>query len=181
MTDLRFTSFRDVKLRAAKESDREWLYQLFIASHDDLSIAVAAWDEQQKDVFLQIQFQAQQNHYRGIYPESRCDVILMHDEVIGQILVANIGDELRLVDVSLLPEFRNRGIGSALLRDLLEEAAGENKRVTLHVLQGNPAVCLYQRLGFSHVGEQGIYRRMEWVPACGTSTRNKAQLPTSVS
>ena len=91
-------------------------------------------------------------------------------EIIGQIQIAVLDDELRLVDLSLLPEYRNRGIGSALLRDLLDEAAGANKRVILHVSQGNPAARLYERHGFSYVGEQGIYWRMEWRPACAAST-----------
>ena len=108
-------------------------------------------------------------------------MILVHDNVIGQIYVANIDDQLRLVDVSLLPEFRNRGIGNGLLRDLLEEATDEKKRVTLHALQGNPAVRLYQRLGFKHVGDEGIYRRMEWVPAGGASPGNKTNSPSTVN
>jgi len=169
------------QLREASEDDGEKLFRLFAACRDDLLAAVSNWDEAQQEAFMRFQFQTQRNQYRCLYADLHLQVILRQGEIIGQILVATIGDELRLVDVSLLPEFRNRGIGKDLLRDLLDKATGENKRVTLQVLQGNPAIRLYRRLGFSHAGEQGIYRRMEWIPACVASTRNKSQLLNSVS
>ena len=175
------SSHREVQLREAGAADGEKLFSLFTASRDDLLAAVSNWDEAQQKTFMRLQFQAQRDQYRCQYPDAHWDVIIRRGEIIGQIIVAPMDDELLLVDVSLLPEFRNRGIGNALLQDLLDKAAGENKRVTLHVLQGNPAVHLYERLGFSHAGEQGIYRRMEWVPASGASSGNKTQLPTPVS
>ena len=95
--------------------------------------------------------------------------------------VIRILEERGLVDVSLLPEFRNRGIGGALLRDLLERAASEKRRVSLHVLPDNPAIHLYQRLGFTHAGEQGFHQRMEWQPAAGAASSDGAVLRRSVS
>jgi ribosomal protein S18 acetylase RimI-like enzyme len=181
MKHLRPTSHREAQLREASEDDDEKLFSLFAASREDLLAAISSWDEAQQETFIRLQFQAQRDQYYREFPDVQRDVIVRQGEIIGQILIAPIDEELRLVDVSLLPAFRNRGIGNALLRDLLDKAAGENKRVTLHLLQGNPAVRLYQRLGFSHVGEQGVYQRMEWVSAAGASTENKAQLPTSVS
>jgi len=169
------------RLREAGEDDGEKLFSLFAACRDDLLAAVSNWDEARQECFMRLQFQTQRDQYRRQYADLHLQVIVRQGEIIGQILVAPIDDELRLVDVSLLPEFRNRGIGKALLQDLLVKAAGENKRVTLHLLQGNPAVRLYRRLGFSHAGEQGIYRRMEWIPASIASTRNKSQLLNSVS
>lgn len=167
MKHLRPTSHREAQLREASEDDDEKLFSLFATSREDLLAAISNWDEVQQETFMRLQFQAQRDQYRRQYPHAYWDVIVRQDEIIGQILVAPIDEELLLVDVSLLPAFRNCGIGNALLRDLLDKAVGENKRVTLHVLQNNPAVRLYQRLGFSDAGEQGIYRRMEWVPACG--------------
>jgi len=181
MKPLRPSSHREAQLREAGEDDGENLFGLFTASRDDLTAAISNWDAAQQESFMRLQFQAQRDQYRHQYPGAQWDVVIRQDEIIGQILVAAIDDELRLVDVSLLPEFRNRGIGNALLSDLLDKAAGENKRVTLHVLQGNPAVRLYERLGFSHSGEQGIYRRMEWVPVSGVPGGHKEPPVTSVS
>lgn len=170
MTPLRPTSHHEVYLRKAVKADGDILFNLFAISRADLLVAIANLDDQQRESLMRLQFQAQQDQYRSLYPDARQDLVVMHGEIIGQIQIAVLDDELRLVDLSLLPEYRNRGIGSALLRDLLDEAAGANKRVILHVSQGNPAARLYERHGFSYVGEQGIYWRMEWRPACAAST-----------
>ena len=70
-----------------------------------------------------------------------------------------------LVDIALLPEFRNLGLGATILRSL----QAEGKKINLHVIKSNPAVNLYQRLGFVFVGEEAFYSQMEWSPE---ATRN---------
>jgi len=165
MKDLRATSYNKIMLGALNESDHEALFQVFVDSREDLSAVVAGWDEFNKDTFLRIQFQAQQKQYHNSFPDARFEVIVTEDNIIGHIYVASINDELRLVDVNLLPLFRNRGIGSALLRDLLDEGEYSNKRVTLHVQENNQAAHLYRNLGFLQLGENGIYQYMEWLPS----------------
>jgi ribosomal protein S18 acetylase RimI-like enzyme len=173
MKQLRPSSHHAAQLREAGEDDDEKLFSLFAASRDDLLAAISNLDDAQRETLLRHQFQAQRHQYRYQFPHAQRDLIIVQGEVIGQMLVAPMDGDLHLVDLSLLPEFRNRGIGNALLQDLLARAAGENKRVTLHVLQGNPAVRLYARLGFSRAGEQDIYWRMEWAPASGVATGSK--------
>lgn len=165
MAALRSTSYRDVLLRELEEADIEVLYRIFVGSRDDLLTAVADWDEVQQKAFLRSQFEIQQAQYRSHYPKARFDVIVTDGEVIGNFYVADGDDALLLVDVNLLPGFRNRGIGRALLQDLLGESERSNKPVSLHVIQGNPAVHLYERIGFKVVGEEGVYSRMEWRPS----------------
>jgi ribosomal protein S18 acetylase RimI-like enzyme len=72
--------------------------------------------------------------------------------------------EIRVVDVALLPAARGRGIGTALLRDLLAEGARTGKKVSIHVERFNRALGLYRRLGFGEVEENGPYLLMEWRP-----------------
>ncbi|MDH3389967.1 MAG: GNAT family N-acetyltransferase, partial [Gammaproteobacteria bacterium] len=141
------------------------LFELFAATRNDLIAAIPNLDAAQKENFLRVQFQAQRDQYLAQFTSAQWDLIVSQGRIIGQILVAPIGDEIRLVDVSLLPEFRNRGIGGALLEDLLDRAASENRCVSLHVLPDNPAIHLYRRLGFVHAGVQGVHQRMEWRPA----------------
>ena len=166
MKYLHAISHCNTQLREAIEDDDEKLFRLFIACRDDLLAAISEWTVAQQESFLRIQFEAQRDQYYREFPDVQQQVIVREGDIIGQILVART-DEFRLVDLSLLPEFRNFGIGSSLLQGLLDEAEGSGRRITLHVLQNNPAIRLYQRLGFSDAGEQGIYRRMEWVPTCG--------------
>lgn len=166
MVDLRPTSYPGVMLRSTtSENDNEQLYRVFAASRTDLMFAIEDWDEEQKDVFVRFQFKAEQDQYRSNYPDACFDMIVRGNEVIGYIYTAKVGDEIRLVAVTLTPEYRNRGIGHALIQDLLDEGERLQKYVTLHVQQGNPAHRLYVRLGFIEAGEQGIYRRMEWRPS----------------
>ena len=164
MSDLLPTSYRGVMLRRVRENDSELLYQAFASSRTDLLAAVKDWDEAQQNVFVRCQFKAQQDQYRSNYPGIHFDVIVSGSEVIGYIYTAQAGNEFRLVDVALLPEQRNRGIGQALIQDLLDKGERTQKGVILHVQQGNPARRLYARMGFIETGEQGIYKRMEWRP-----------------
>ena len=165
MSDFRLTSYPGVLLRKLNGDDNEVLFRLFVDSHDPLQAAIAGLDETQRGSFLRIQFEAQQAQYRHHYPGARFDVIVVESEVIGNIYAAPGDCELRLVDINLQARFRNRGIGRALLQDLLDEAAASKKGVRLHVMRGNPAVRLYTRLGFNDLGEQGIHRCMEWRPS----------------
>jgi ribosomal protein S18 acetylase RimI-like enzyme len=68
------------------------------------------------------------------------------------------------MDIALLPEYRNRHIGGGLIREVLEEAHRERKRVSLHVEETNPAKGLYERMGFAVVGEVSFYQLMQWEP-----------------
>ena len=86
------------------------------------------------------------------------------DREIGRLYVDRWADEICLMDIALLPEFRNRGIGGALMRDLLAEAEREGKLLSCHVEEANPAKRLYERLGFVVAGEHTFYKLMHWRP-----------------
>jgi ribosomal protein S18 acetylase RimI-like enzyme len=62
------------------------------------------------------------------------------------------------MDIALLPGLRGRGIGSSLLAELIEESERSGSSITLHVEADNPAVRLYQRLGFEHLEDRGVYQ-----------------------
>jgi len=166
MADLRPTSYPGVSLREFDENDNEVLYRIFVDSRDDLLTAVADWDEVQREDFLHGQFRTQQDQYRSVYPRARYDMIVVDGgKVIGNFYVSPGDAEILLVDINLLPGFRNQGIGLALLQDLIDESERSNKQVSLNVMQGNPAIHLYERMGFKSVGAQDVYRRMVWRPA----------------
>jgi ribosomal protein S18 acetylase RimI-like enzyme len=120
------------------------------------------WSPEQKEAFLQMQFHAQTTHYRAYYPHAEYQVIQQGATPIGRLIVDRSQDPLLLMDIALLPEYRNAGIGAALILGLMEEAAGRGWSVRLHVDAFNPAMRLYERLGFVKVMEQGIYQEMIW-------------------
>jgi ribosomal protein S18 acetylase RimI-like enzyme len=128
-------------------------------------LAVVPWDDAQKEAFLRSQFEAQDAWYREHYADASFDVILVDGEPAGRLYVHRGDRETRIVDIALLPEHRGIGIGTTLLRDLLAEADAAGKRVTIHVERFNPALRLYERLGFSIAEDRGVYLFLERSPA----------------
>ena len=123
------------------------------------------WDKKQKDAFLRAQFDAQDRWYHENYTGASFDVVLVDGKRAGRLYLNRGDSEIRIVDIALLPEHRGNGIGSALLRDLLAEADAAGKRVTIHVERLNPALRLYERLGFSVAEDKGVYLFLERPPA----------------
>lgn len=152
---------QSVSLRAATPADNDFLLAVFAGTRSD-ELAGLAWDPKQSQDFIRMQFSAQQQHYSDSYPAAENNIILDADRRIGRMLVERSADAFLLVDIAVLPEHRNTGIGTALLRGLLSEAAGAAKPVRLHVLSYNRAVRLYERLGFTRVADDGVYLEMKW-------------------
>ena len=123
------------------------------------------WDDTQKDEFLRSQFDAQDAWYRQSYAGATFDVVAVDDEPAGRLYVHRGESEIRIVDIALLPEHRGNGIGTLLLDGLLAEGDAGGKSVTIHVERMNPALRLYERLGFSVAEDKGVYLFLEWPPA----------------
>ena len=120
------------------------------------------WTRQQKEVFLRMQFEAQSTYYRRQFPSMQYDVVVLDDLPIGRLIVNRDNGEIRLMDITFLPEYRGRGLGTMLTAELIDEARRTGKTVRLHVEKFNRALRLYQRLGFQAREDQGIYLMMEW-------------------
>jgi ribosomal protein S18 acetylase RimI-like enzyme len=158
-----------VSLRPITADDMDFLLRLYRSTREEELAMVVDWNEEQKDWFIRMQFDAQHTWYQEHYVGASFDVVLIDGEPAGRLYVHRREREIRLVDISFLPEFRNRGLGSTLLRDLCAEAEAAGKPLTIHVEKYNPAMRLYQRLGFSRIDETGPYDLMEWKPASATS------------
>ena len=124
-----------------------------------------AWEDGAREAFLEHQFTAQDHHYRANYPGATFDVIEVNGKPAGRLYVHRGQDEIRIMDIALAPPFRGRGIGTGLLRELMEEAGASGRALSIHVEMNNPARRLYERLGFSPAGEHGIYVLMRWTQA----------------
>jgi ribosomal protein S18 acetylase RimI-like enzyme len=148
-------------LRPVTDDDREFLLALY-ASTREQELAQVPWEEGAKDAFLRQQFNAQDHHYRTNYPGATLDVIEVDGERAGRLYVHRGPDEIRIMDIALAPRFRGRGIGTALLRELMDEAGGSGRSLSIHVELQNPARALYDRLGFVPAGEHGVYVLMRW-------------------
>jgi ribosomal protein S18 acetylase RimI-like enzyme len=149
-----------VELRPATEHDRALLLRLYAGTRAD-ELASLPWPEEAKRAFVEQQFSAQDAYYREHYPVASFDVIVADGTDVGRLYVDRREDEIRIIDIAVLPEARGRGIGTALLRALIDESEGAGKPLTIHVEGQNPARAWYERLGFVPVGEAGAYARME--------------------
>lgn len=156
----------NVSFRTAAESDRDFLSTVYASTRAE-EMARVDWDDRQKAAFLEMQFSAQHRYYQENYTDTDFLIVLLESRPIGRLYIARWPEEIRIVDLALLPEYRNKGIGTRLLTDVLEEAAAAGKPVRIHVEGFNPALSLYRRLGFVQIGEHGVYLLMERSAAAG--------------
>ena len=152
-----------VTLRSVEPEDYPLLRAVYASTRDD-ELALVPWDDAQREEFLRQQFDAQDAYYRENYDNTRFDVIEVDGRPVGRLYIARWEDEIRIVDIALLPELRGFGVGTELLRDLLDEAAAAGKRLTIHVEKLNRARALYERLGFTEAADRGVYVLMEAEP-----------------
>lgn len=162
------------RLRPVAGDDRDFLVELY-ASVREPELAHVPWDAPTRRAFVEHQFSAQDTHYRQHYPGATLDVIEVDGESAGRLYVHRGSDDIRIMDIALMPAFRGRGIGTELLRTLIAEAGASGRTLSIHVEMNNPARTLYERLGFRPAGEHGVYVRMELTPAnLDTTTRSRA-------
>jgi ribosomal protein S18 acetylase RimI-like enzyme len=151
------------RLRPAAREDESFLLEVFSSTRAE-EMALVPWDEAQKQAFLRMQFTAQQEHYRTHYPEAKHDIILSGDEPVGRLYVDWAKEEIKILDITVLPRHRGSGIGSSVLHDILAEAKKSGRALLIYVETFNPSVRLFERLGFSKIKEDGINFLMRWHP-----------------
>lgn len=154
-----------VLLRPATPADREFLIAVYGGTRAQ-ELAQVPWEQGQKEAFVRWQFERQEEEYRQRYPDARYSVVLVDGEPAGRIWVGVDDRQIRLLDIAIVPQFQNRGVGTYLLRQLMAEAAEAKKplRHMVFVLNDN-AHRFYERLGFVTIEDLGGYKHMEWVPA----------------
>jgi ribosomal protein S18 acetylase RimI-like enzyme len=150
-------------LRPATSADNAFSLQVYASTRTD-EMAVVPWTDEQKQAFLEMQFNAQRSSYLMNHPRAEWLIVVKDEQPIGRMIVDHSADEIALMDIALLPEHRNAGIGSKFIKELMDEAEATGKKMTLHVESYNPAFRLYTRFGFKEVREEGFYLAMEWSP-----------------
>jgi GNAT superfamily N-acetyltransferase len=154
---------KTISLRPSEPTDELLLYEIYASTRED-ELGLVDWTDEQKAAFLRQQFSAQHSFYHGRFADARFDLILQDGVPIGRLYVARWPEKIQILDIALLPPYRNAGIGTWLLRALLTEAAATGKRASIYVERFNPARRLYERLGFSEVADEGVYLLLECSP-----------------
>jgi GNAT superfamily N-acetyltransferase len=152
-----------VVLRPERNEDEAFLRELYASTRID-ELASAGWSPAQTGEFLRMQFDLQRTHYRRHYPDASFLIVVIDSRPIGRLYVHYTRQDVRVLDIALVPDARGKGIGRGLLQTVLEQAARLGAPVTLHVALGNPARRLYERLGFRAVTEDALNLFMEHSP-----------------
>jgi GNAT superfamily N-acetyltransferase len=153
-----------VELRPVSAGDDDFLLSIYASTRED-ELAQTEWAEGQKEIFLRWQFEMQRREYDARFPDAAYYVVLVDQQPAGRIWVGSDDEQIRLLDIALLPAFQNRGVGTALVQRLINYAANNGKvlRHMVFVLNNN-AERFYERLGFEQIEEFGAYKHMEWRP-----------------
>lgn len=159
-SDFRHTASEKISLRPSAEDESEFLTRVYASTRKD-EMAAWGWSPAQQEAFIKMQFDARRRGYMASYPEAETNLVYLGDVPVGSLVTSRGPGEIRLLDISLLPEFCNRGIGGELISMLIAEAAPLNSAVRLSVARGNRAAHLYERLGFVATGGDAVYCEMQ--------------------
>ncbi|GAA4875144.1 GNAT family N-acetyltransferase [Ferrimonas pelagia] len=153
-----------VRLRPVQVSDRPFLQRLYYSLREE-EFEQAQVTPADRLHFLEQQFQAQQHHYFTHYCTDHFYLVEIGAVPAGRLFVDYWRDQIRIVDIALLEPYRGKGIGGQLLNQVLSEGRARHLPVTIHVEKYNPALALYQRLGFEVIGVTNeVYYLMQWSP-----------------
>jgi len=151
-----------ITLRPVSAADEEFLLAVYRSTREE-ELAQAAWEPGQKELFVRWQFELQRREYTLRFPDAEYAVVLVDDSPVGRVWIGVDQDQIRLLDIALLPDFQRQGVGTVLLRWLMDRATQARKPLRHMVLVlNNEAERFYERLGFSVIDDLGAYKHMEW-------------------
>lgn len=168
-------------IRAETPADAGFLRKLYIAGRWE-EMAATGWSESAKAAFLGQQFEFQTQHYKSHYLGAVWCIVIQGDVPVGRLYLHQGATDLRIVDISILTDYRNRGIGTAVIQAVFDLARRRRSTVSIHVETFNVnARRLYDRLGFVPAETVGVHYRMDWVPPqlsdSGTARETSSQSP----
>jgi ribosomal protein S18 acetylase RimI-like enzyme len=155
------TTTRALALQPVTARDRPYLLRLYGESRA-AELATTGWSEDQRRAFVELQFTAQDTHYRGRFPNASFDLVLLDGVPAGRLYVDRRPATIHVLDILVAAERRGTGIGTALLRALMDEAAAGGRAVSLYVEALNPARAWYERLGFLPDQRHEVHVLMTW-------------------
>jgi ribosomal protein S18 acetylase RimI-like enzyme len=159
-----------VDRRPVAEDDRAFLLNLY-ASTRATEMAMVPWTEEQKQAFVESQFAAQLRGYADTYPDAVHEILSVSGELVGRVYLSREAERLQILDITIAPAARNRGIGTRVLREILAEADDAHKAVSVYVEPYNPSLRLFTRLGFA-VASQEEFQLLLEKPAVGSELLN---------
>lgn len=153
----------NINFKKIDNNDLPFLRNVYKSTREE-ELKMVDWSEAQKEAFIDQQFEAQHNYYQQVYNEATFEIIIVDNEPAGRLYLFESPKQIRIVDIALLQLYRNKGIGSKILQNLIDKTESESKILSIHVECYNPALNLYKRLGFEQKDQTGVYFYMERTP-----------------
>ena len=151
-----------LRLRPERQEDRDFCYRLFCESRPSQFAVLAPAAVQQ---VMTYQFHGQNLNQLARFPQASFDIIELAGEPIGRLVADRSAALLHLVHLAIVPQWRGRGVGTAIMRALMEEAQAAAIPVRLEIAApDDPSVRLYLRLGFIPIETAPFSMRLEWQP-----------------
>jgi ribosomal protein S18 acetylase RimI-like enzyme len=152
-------------VRPALPQDEIFLYELYVAVRGP-QFAQAPITPTQREHLLRMQFQAQLSSYTQQFPNSCYHLVLLDSKPVGRLWFAPVDGGFHLVDIAIHPNVQSKGLGTALVERLQQEAQKAKLPIRSTVDRFNPgSLRFHQRLGFTIVGEDVLQYYLEWRPA----------------
>jgi ribosomal protein S18 acetylase RimI-like enzyme len=149
-----------IALRPEQPGDEPFLFDLYASTRQE-ELDAWGWPTAARQAFLALQFRASQTRHQE-YPDAAFHIITAGGQSAGRLILHRTPGVWHLVDIALLPAFRNAGVGTALLQGICADAEAAGLPLRLNVLLENRARRLYARLGFIPTSQAGPHVVMEW-------------------
>jgi ribosomal protein S18 acetylase RimI-like enzyme len=150
-----------ITFRPIQPKDMDFLYQVYTSTRKD-EMALTGWPEEQIHWFLQMQFNMQHTQWTSVFPEANFMIIVVDGVAAGRLYLDYLPREIHIIEITLLPEYRNQGLGTKIIQNLMDEARQRKSKISLCVEKTNPAYGLYQKMGFARVKDSSVYYFLEW-------------------
>ena len=151
------------ELRTITEQDYDFIYRVKKDAYIKyVEMNFGGWDEEQQQEFFR---KFIETYKEGAY------IITFQGMDIGFFNDCQTDDTYEIGNICILPEYQNRGIGTAILQEVIEKHG--HKEIHLQYFKQNPVGRLYERLGFERVGETSYHYQMR--KSCCEECQNESK------
>jgi GNAT superfamily N-acetyltransferase len=164
-----------ITLREARPGDEPFLREVYACTRAQ-ELAMVPWTTEQRAEFLRFQFDAQDQYYRQKYPDASFQLILENDEPVGRLYILREAEAIRILDITVLPQYRNHGVGGKVIRAIMAEADQNCQSITIWVEQFNASLKMFQLYGFSAIADDGYNYHLARSPQNAAKTQVEADL-----
>ena len=152
-----------IKLRPALPEDEDFLVAVYGSTRQQ-ELVMVPWTDEQKEAFIRFQLKAQLAHYQAEYPNAEYSIILVEALPVGRLYLDRREVEIRIMDLTLLPESRGKGISSPILQHLMEEALESAKILSINIDKLSQSQAIFEHFGFTPSEDSGFHVLYAWKP-----------------